>query len=140
MRQEVAHHVHHVDRRLLVGHRDVDVHAEDQQRTRKLLQLFDDVFVALAGRDDLVDPAGEGMRSGGDDLEVGDLLGLRRSVRRACDASRCAILATLSQIFEPGSTIDWCISCLTCSTMSGEVADTSCMTCERSSIVAGSMI
>ena len=49
VRQKVAHHVHHVDRRLLVRHRHVDVHPENQQRPRQLLQLFHDIFVALAG-------------------------------------------------------------------------------------------
>ena len=44
---------------------------------------------------------------------------------------------TLSQIFVPVSTMDWCISCFTWSTMPGEAADTSCITCERSSQVAG---
>src|SRR5450432_610321 len=70
MRQKIANHIHHVDGGLLVGHGDVDVHAEDEQRTRQLLQLFDDIFVAFAGGDDLVDPAGEGMGAGGGYLQA----------------------------------------------------------------------
>jgi hypothetical protein len=56
MRKKIAHHVHHIDGGLLVGHGHVHVHAEDQQRARELLQFLDDVLVALAGGDDLVDP------------------------------------------------------------------------------------
>ena len=48
MRQEIADHVHHVDGGLLVGHGDVDVHAEDQKRAGELLELLDDMFVAFA--------------------------------------------------------------------------------------------
>src|SRR5467141_3527428 len=57
VRQEIAHAVHHVDGRLFVRHGHVNVHAEDEQRPRQLTHLFDDVLIALAGRDDLVDPA-----------------------------------------------------------------------------------
>src|SRR6266481_712541 len=71
VRKEVAHHVHHIDGGLLVGHGDVDVHAEDEQGARELLQFLDDVLVALAGGDDLIDPTGERMRAGGGDLQTG---------------------------------------------------------------------
>ena len=63
VRQEVARRVHDVDRGRAVRHRDVHVHAEDEQRSRQLLQLLDDVLVALAWRDDLIDPARERVRA-----------------------------------------------------------------------------
>ena len=66
-----------------IGHRDVDVQAEDQQRARQLLQLLDDVLVALAGRDDLVHPVRERMRAGGGDAQA-DALGARRRDRGGC--------------------------------------------------------
>src|SRR5262249_52802391 len=50
---------------------DVNVHAENQERASKLLQLFDDVLIALAGRDDLIDPARKRMRARGSYLESG---------------------------------------------------------------------
>src|SRR5216684_1270972 len=49
VREEVANHVHHVDRGLLVGHGDVYVHAEDQEGACELLEFLDDMLVALAG-------------------------------------------------------------------------------------------
>ena len=49
VRQEVARRVHQVDGRAVIGHGDVHVHAEDEQRSRELLELLDDVLVALAG-------------------------------------------------------------------------------------------
>ena len=49
---------------------DVDVQAEDQERPGELLQLFDDVLVALAGGDDLILPPGKGVRAGGGDAEA----------------------------------------------------------------------
>jgi len=45
----------------------VDVQPENQQRARELLQLFDDALVARAGRDDLVLPVRERVRTGGGD-------------------------------------------------------------------------
>jgi hypothetical protein len=75
VRQEVADHVHHVDRGLLVGHGDVHVHAEDQKGPRELLEFLDDILIALAGGDDLIDPAGKRMRAGGGDLQPGALGG-----------------------------------------------------------------
>src|SRR5712692_2520325 len=69
--KEIADHVHHVDGGLLVGHGHVHVHAEDEQGARELLQFLDDVLVALAGGDDLIDPTGERMRAGGGDLQTG---------------------------------------------------------------------
>ncbi len=75
VRKEIADAVHHVDGGLLIGHGDVDVHAEDQKRAGELAHLFDDVLVAFAGRDDLIDPTGKRMGSRGGDLEVGALGG-----------------------------------------------------------------
>ncbi len=69
MRQEISHHVHHVDSGLLVRHGHVDVHAEDQQRPGQLLQLFNDVLIPLARRDHLVDPARKWMRAGSRNLQ-----------------------------------------------------------------------
>ena len=73
VRQEIADHVHHVDGGLLVRHGHVDVHAENQKRARELLELLHDVFVAFAGRDDLIDPTGKRVRAGGGDLQSGAL-------------------------------------------------------------------
>ena len=61
MRQEVPHFVHQIDHRRPVGHADVHVQAEDQQRTRELLQLLDDAVVADARRQDLILPVRERM-------------------------------------------------------------------------------
>ncbi len=72
---EIADHVHHVDGGLLVGHGDIDVLTEAQQGARELLQLFDDILIALAGGDDLIDPAGEGMGAGSGDVEAGTVGG-----------------------------------------------------------------
>src|SRR3989442_742834 len=71
MREEVAHAVHHVDGSLLVGHGDVDVHAEDEQGSRELPHLFDDVLITLAGRNNLVNPARKRGGARGGDLEPG---------------------------------------------------------------------
>ena len=62
MRQEITHTVHQINRRLLVRHGHVHVHAEDQQRPRQLSHFFDDVFVALPRRNDLIDPARKWVR------------------------------------------------------------------------------
>src|SRR6266851_4916928 len=51
VRKEIANHVHHVDRGLLVGHGDVYVHAEDQEGACELLEFLDDV--RRSGRDEL---------------------------------------------------------------------------------------
>jgi hypothetical protein len=45
-----------IDHRRLVGNGDVDVETEDEERSRKLLELFDDAVVADTGREDLVLP------------------------------------------------------------------------------------
>ena len=50
-----------------IGHGDVHVQAEDQQRPRQLLQLLDDAVVAHARGEDLILPVREGMRAGGGD-------------------------------------------------------------------------
>ncbi len=39
------------------------VHPEDEQRARQLAHLLDNMLIAFAGRDDLVDPAGKGVRA-----------------------------------------------------------------------------
>ena len=70
MRQEIAHHIHQVDHGGAVGYGNVNVHAENQQGTRQLLQFLDDVLVALAGGDDLVDPVGKRVRAGGCDIQA----------------------------------------------------------------------
>ena len=59
-----------------IGYRDVHVQSEDQQRPRQLLQLLDDVLVALARRDDLIDPVREGVRAGGGDAQADALRGI----------------------------------------------------------------
>ena len=79
VRQEVARLVEELDRAGPVGHGDVDVQPEDQQRARQLLQLFDDVLVALAGREDLVLPVRKRMRAGGRDAQP-DALGALREL------------------------------------------------------------
>jgi len=91
----------------------VNVHAEDQKRARELLEFLDDVFVAFAGRDDLIDPRlKNGMSAGGSDLEAGAFGGGDEFTARAMH-TRMRSSPTSSQILEPVSTIDWCISCLT---------------------------
>src|SRR5882724_6067772 len=70
VRQEIAHHVHHIDGGLLVGHGHVYVHAENQQGTSKLLELFHDVLIAFAWGDDLIDPTGKRMGARGSYLQT----------------------------------------------------------------------
>ena len=94
------------------GTADVDVQAEDQQRSRELLQLLDDVLVALAGRDDLVHPARERMRAGGGDAQP-DALGGVGEIAPVADDLAGELLDRSEQILVPTSTIDWCISRLT---------------------------
>src|SRR5262249_2637240 len=79
MGEEIAGLVEQLDRARLVRHGDVDVQAEDEERPRELLQLFDDALVARAGGDDLVLPARERMRAGGGDAQT-DALGARRQL------------------------------------------------------------
>src|SRR4029077_9169652 len=104
VRKEVTHHVHHVDRGLFVGHGDVDVHAEDQKGTRELLQFLDDVLVALAGGDDLIDPTGERVRAGRGDLQAGSLGGGDQLATRAVhfDAQLADVFANLGAGFDDG--------------------------------------
>jgi hypothetical protein len=85
VRQEIAHLAHHVDRRLPVWHRDVDVEPEDEQRPRELLQLLDDALVARAGGEDLVLPVREGVRAGRGDREPDARRGRRQLVADAED-------------------------------------------------------
>src|SRR5216684_5789698 len=104
VREEVADHVHHVDRGLLVGHGDVDVHAEDQEGARKLLEFLDDVLVALAGGDNLIDPTGEGVRAGGGDLQAGALGSGDQLAARAVhfDAQLADVFANFSAGLDDG--------------------------------------
>src|SRR5258706_2538620 len=97
VRKEIAHHVHHVDRGLFVGHGHVDVHAEDEQGARELLQFFDNVLIALAGGDDLIDPARERVPAGGRDLQAGALGGGDQLASRAMhlDAQLAHVFANL---------------------------------------------
>ena len=82
---------------------------EDEQRSRQLLQLLDDVLVALAGRDDLIVPVRERMRARGRHREAG-ALGGRAQLASGCVSISCCSWRTSSQMFVPSSTIDWCIS------------------------------
>src|SRR6267378_4289123 len=82
VREKIADHVHHVDGGLFVWHGDVNVHAKNQQGTRELLEFFDNVLVTLARRNDLVDPAREGVRAGGGDLQAGALGGSNQFATR----------------------------------------------------------
>src|SRR5260370_12212997 len=102
--KKVAEHVHHVDRGLLVRHGDVDVHTEDQEGTRELLQFFDDVLVALAGGDDLIDPTREGVRAGGGDLQADALSGSDELATRAMhlDAELSDVFANFCAGFDDG--------------------------------------
>ena len=138
VRQEVAHLVHQIDHDRPIGHADVHVQAEDQQRPRQLLQFLDDVVVADAGRDDLVFPARERMRAGGGHGEADALGGIRQLAAVAEDF--LAQLATSAQIFVPTSTIDWCISRLIWSPSIGALDARSSDTCDRSSPLCGSTI
>ena len=104
MWQEIAHHVHHIDGGLLVWHGDMHVHAEDQQGACQLLQLFDDIFVAFPGGDDLVYPAGERMRAGGGDLQA-DTLGSGNEFPAGAvhfDAQLADVLANLGAGLDDG--------------------------------------
>ena len=69
MREEVPHGVHQVDSRLPVRHGHVNVHAENQQRARQLLQLLYDILVTLAWRNYLIDPARKRVGSRGGHLQ-----------------------------------------------------------------------
>src|SRR6266850_3523304 len=69
VRQEIAHTVHQIDGGLLIRHRHVHMHPEDQQRPRQLSHFFDDVLVAFTRRNHLVDPARKGMCARGCHLQ-----------------------------------------------------------------------
>ena len=56
--------VHHLDRLLGIVDRDVHVHAEDQLAPRDVLQLVDELAVAVAGRDPLALEEAERVRAG----------------------------------------------------------------------------
>src|SRR5271154_1714994 len=104
MREEIADHVHHVDGGLLIGHGDVDVHAKDQEGAGELLEFLDDVLVPFAGRDDLVDPAGEGMSPGGGNVEAGAVGGGYEFVAGAVhfDAQLSNVFADVAAGFNDG--------------------------------------
>src|SRR5580700_1502869 len=104
VRQEIAHHVHYVDGGLLVGHGNVNVHAEDQERARELLQLFDDILIAFAGRDDLIDPARERVRARGGDLQADAFRGGYEFAARAVhfDAQLAHVFTDVGAGFDDG--------------------------------------
>ncbi len=104
MWHEVAHPVHHVDGGLPVRHGYVYVHAEDQQRPRQLAHLFDDVLIALAGRDHLVDPAGIGVRACRSHLESCAFGGRDQLAARAVhfNAQLAYVLANARARFDDG--------------------------------------
>src|SRR5216684_6957881 len=104
VRKEIADHVHHVDRGLLVGHGDVDVHAEDQEGALKLLEFLDDVLVALARGDNLIHPTGEGVGTGGGDLQAGALGSGDQLAARAVhfDAQLADVFANFRAGFDDG--------------------------------------
>ena len=56
--------VHHLDRLLRVVDRDVHVHAEDQLAPRDVLELVDELPVAVACRDALALEEAERVRAG----------------------------------------------------------------------------
>ena len=64
LRQVDEQPVHHLDRLLGVVDRDVHVHAEDQLAARDVLQLVDELAVAVARRDPLALEEPERMRAG----------------------------------------------------------------------------
>jgi hypothetical protein len=72
--QEVAGLVQELDRAGAIGDGDVDVQPEDQERARQLLELLDDVLVALAGGENLVLPLRERVGAGRGDAQP-DALG-----------------------------------------------------------------
>src|ERR1700722_4083928 len=70
MRQKIARHVHQVDHGGAVGNGHVNVHAENQERASQLLQLFDNILIAITRRDHLVNPTGEWVSAGGGNLQA----------------------------------------------------------------------
>ena len=70
MRQEVPRLVHQLDRERLIGNPDVNVQTKNQERSRQLLQLVDDVLVALARGENLVRPVRKRVRPGGCDTQA----------------------------------------------------------------------
>ena len=108
MRQEVARRVHQVDGRAVVGHGDMHVHAEDEQRSRELLELLDDVLVALAGEMTWSIQLEKGCVPAAATARPARSAAGHSSLRmRSISCSNCC---TSAQIGVPTSTIDWCIS------------------------------
>src|SRR5260370_15454358 len=70
MWQQVADNIHAVDEKFAVFDADVHVRAEDQQTLGEFLHVLLDAHVALLRGDLLRHPGGNGMRAGGDDLQV----------------------------------------------------------------------
>jgi hypothetical protein len=60
----------HLDRLLRVVHGHVDVEAEDELAARHVLELVDEISVAVAGGDPLALEEAEGMRAGGADAHA----------------------------------------------------------------------
>ena len=84
------------------GHADVHVQPEDQERSRELLQLFDDAVVADARREDLILPVRERVRSRGRHREPSALRGSHQLVPDPED-----LLAQLGDIrADPGADLD----------------------------------
>ncbi len=65
MGQHVTRRVHDGDGGVLVGDSDVDVHSENQQCARRLLQLLDQLLVSFIGRDLLILPVRDRVGGGG---------------------------------------------------------------------------
>src|SRR5438270_5943367 len=60
-----------MDRRVAARNSHVDVETENEVRTRELLHVPDDFFIALAFGDELVAPMRKWMRAGGSDPQSG---------------------------------------------------------------------
>jgi len=76
-------------------------------------------WLALAGRNDLVDPAGERIVPAAATCNP-RALGCGNQLALVVRCIRCAARSRFRKSFVPVSSIDWCISCFTCSMMSGE--------------------
>src|ERR1051325_3352476 len=71
VRQEIARGVHDMNLPVFVCDADVYVQAEDEQRARDRLQLFDEQLVTLVIENLLILPARDRVRRGGDDHQSG---------------------------------------------------------------------
>ena len=64
VREEVARCIHDVDMRRSIREAYVNVQTEDQERSGQQLEFFDEVVVSVIGRNDLIFPMRERMRTG----------------------------------------------------------------------------